>query len=433
MKRLFIVVCFLIPALSFATLSGQQRDAEIASVDDASITLLSPVGGEIWQAGARPDIMWKSLGVQTVRIEFSADHGANWNTLLITEAARHRFSWSVPAFISDDCLMRVSDNDNVDIFDQSAATFRIIENDGSQIKIVVLGSSTAAGVGPSSSDSAWVNRYRKHLYQLNTTSNVVNLAVGGYTTYHLMPDDFQPPGNRPAPSVGHNITTALLLDADVIIINLPSNDAARNYSVAEQLANYDSVLAKAGEKNVPVWITTTQPRNLSSSQRQNLMAMRDSTFSRFGEKAIDFWNGLANEDGTIKPEFNSGDNIHLNDKAHRILEQRVIEKDVLSKLLDAAFIDSRSENFPVDFKLQQNFPNPFNSQTTITVLVPSQENISLSVYDIWGRRVDVIYSGVLSPGAHEFQWPAPDIASGIYFYRLSTKSFISVKRMTLLR
>ncbi|MEM6349031.1 MAG: hypothetical protein AAF927_34410, partial [Bacteroidota bacterium] len=50
-------------------------------------------------------------------------------------------------------------------------------------KIVVLGSSTAAGSGASSSDSAWVNRYRQYLQSINPDNQVVNLAQGGYNTY----------------------------------------------------------------------------------------------------------------------------------------------------------------------------------------------------------------------------------------------------------
>ena len=125
---------------------------------------------------------------------------------------------------------------------------------------------------------------------------------------------------------------ALHLDPDAIIINLPSNDASYGYSVEEQLANYDSLLALAGRRDTPVWITTTQPRNLTVQGRANLMAVRDSTYARFGDRAIDFWNGLAVENGSIDPAFDSGDGVHLNDQAHRILFQRVVETGLLEKI-----------------------------------------------------------------------------------------------------
>jgi lysophospholipase L1-like esterase len=197
--------------------------------------------------------------------------------------------------------------------------------------IVILGSSTAAGTGPREIANAWVNRYLAYAESLDADNRVINLAKGGYTTYHLMPHELIPDGRRPRPDPCRSITTALHLDPDAIIINLPSNDAAYGYSVEEQLANYDSLLAAADRRSTPMWITTTQPRNLTVEGRANLMAMRDSTHARFGDRAIDFWSGLSMEDGSIDPDFDSGDGVHLNDRAHRILFQRVVEAGLLER------------------------------------------------------------------------------------------------------
>jgi lysophospholipase L1-like esterase len=200
------------------------------------------------------------------------------------------------------------------------------------VTVVILGSSTAAGTGPREIANAWVNRYLAYAESLNADNRVINLAKGGYTTYHLMPSDHMPPEGRPHPDPCRCITMALHLDPDAIVINLPSNDAAYGYGVDEQLANYDSLLALAGRRDVPVWITTTQPRNLTVEGRANLMAVRDSTFARFGDRAVDFWNGLAMEDGSIDPAYDSGDGVHLNDRAHRILFQRVVEAGLLEQV-----------------------------------------------------------------------------------------------------
>ncbi|MEL6593686.1 MAG: SGNH/GDSL hydrolase family protein, partial [Bacteroidota bacterium] len=120
-------------------------------------------------------------------------------------------------------------------------------------KIVVLGSSTAAGAGASTSDSTWVNRYRAHLQAINSGNQVVNLAQGGYNTYRLMPDGFQPPSGRPQPDSAKNISAAIAENPDAIIVNLPSNDVASGYSVAEQLGNFDTIVARAQQANIPIW------------------------------------------------------------------------------------------------------------------------------------------------------------------------------------
>lgn len=202
--------------------------------------------------------------------------------------------------------------------------YSFADSKSASIKIVVLGSSTAAGTGPSHPDSAWVNRFRNYVQSNWENSDVINLAVGGYVTYQILPHGFAPPQSRPNPEPEHNITKALSYNPTAIIINLPSNDASQNYSIQEQLANYDTVLALAHSMGVPVWVATTQPRNLSLEGRRSLKEMRDSTFTRF-EHPIDFWTGLAEEDGNIKLQYNSGDNVHLNDAAHKILFERVVK------------------------------------------------------------------------------------------------------------
>ncbi len=211
--------------------------------------------------------------------------------------------------------------------------------------IVVLGSSTSAGTGANPPDSAYVNRVRAHIAGVDTTYKVLNLAVGGFTSYHVMPTGFVPPGGRPTPRATNNITYALEYNPKAIFLNLPSNDAASSYPISEQIANYDTLVAVASRSNVKLWITTTQPRNFSSqSQLDLLFAMRDSVNTRYAPYAVDFWTTLAQPNGFIVPEFNSGDGIHLNNAGHRLLYQRAIEVilPILVPVELVSFIGTRS-------------------------------------------------------------------------------------------
>lgn len=195
-------------------------------------------------------------------------------------------------------------------------------------KIVVLGSSTAAGAGVLHPDSAWVNRYRNYLQSINPDNEVINLAVGGFSSYKVMPTGFIPPAGRPTPDVTHNITYALGFSPDAIIVNLPSNDVSASYSLAEQNFNLDSIYNLSLANNVPMWITTTQPKNMPASFRQLQAQMRDSIFAHFGAFAIDFWTTLAMPDNSMDPIYDAGDGTHLNDAAHAILLDRVIEAEI---------------------------------------------------------------------------------------------------------
>jgi lysophospholipase L1-like esterase len=267
------------------------------------------------------------------------------------------------------------------------------------IKVVVIGSSTAAGSGPTNSANAWVNQYRQYIKDINTSNEVINLAVGGYSTYQAMPSDYTAPSDRPSPDTEHNITKALSYNPDVIIVNLPTNDAASSYTTAEQIANYQAIKAKADAMNIPMYVATTQPRNLTADQRVNLTDMRDFINSYFGTKAIDFWTTLANSDGTINTAYDSGDGVHLNDAAHTILKDRVVATD----LLTYAKAESSRDTINIDFgtNLSTGTWNNLNTaqQDTILNLMNTQnQNTGVSIW-IHDAFTGVNVAGTTTPDA----------------------------------
>ena len=206
------------------------------------------------------------------------------------------------------------------------------------LRIVVIGSSTAFGTGAQPPDSAWVNRYRSWLKSLHSQNQVVNLARGGYQTYHLMPGDFKAPAGRPAPDTLRNITKALSLQPDAILLNLPSNDAAAGYGTAEQLANFDAIVFEAWRAGVPVWVCSTQPRRLPPERVLTQLQVRDSIFHRYGALTVDYWESLAQSGGSPLPALDAGDGIHLNNAGHRLLFERILALDIPSKIPDTRAI-----------------------------------------------------------------------------------------------
>src|SRR6478735_625672 len=186
--------------------------------------------------------------------------------------------------------------------------------------IVVLGSSTAAGIGPKNPENAWVSRYHAHLSAHFPNVTLLNLAVGGQTTFEIQPTGYVPPPNRPTPVEGKNITAALAFHPRAIIVNLPSNDQANNYPISEQLANYDRIASLADAAHVPLWVSTPQPRNFTdSAQLESLMRVRDALAKKFAPRTLDFWTPFATREGLIKAIYNAGDGTHLNDAAHALL------------------------------------------------------------------------------------------------------------------
>lgn len=98
---------------------------------------------------------------------------------------------------------------------------------------------------------------------------------------------------------------------------------------------------------------------------------------------------------------------------------------------------------PVDFVLQQNFPNPFNPTTTISFQIPEITNgsaakTSLKVYNLLGQEVITLVDEFKPPGSYSIAWNAKDknglaVPSGIYLYRLQSGNFSSMKKMILVK
>tara|TARA_R110001599_G_scaffold184627_2_gene378301 strand:+ start:17610 stop:18836 length:1227 start_codon:yes stop_codon:yes gene_type:complete len=85
------------------------------------------------------------------------------------------------------------------------------------------------------------------------------------------------------------------------------------------------------------------------------------------------------------------------------------------------------------FVLYQNYPNPFNPSTTVSFNLESSANISLTVYNILGKKVSELYSGPKSSGRHQINFDASSLPSGIYYYELVAQNFRQTKSMVLLK
>jgi photosystem II stability/assembly factor-like uncharacterized protein/tetratricopeptide (TPR) repeat protein len=84
---------------------------------------------------------------------------------------------------------------------------------------------------------------------------------------------------------------------------------------------------------------------------------------------------------------------------------------------------------PTRYSLEQNFPNPFNPTTEIWFKLGGDGNMSLKLYDLLGREIRTLAEGYHEQGYYNVKLDATDLASGVYFYRLTTPAFVSVKKL----
>ncbi|MBZ0203553.1 MAG: endonuclease [Ignavibacteria bacterium] len=101
-------------------------------------------------------------------------------------------------------------------------------------------------------------------------------------------------------------------------------------------------------------------------------------------------------------------------------------------------INPVSTEIPAEFGLMQNYPNPFNPETKIRFSIPRFKNntsgmVSITIYDVQGREVDRALNQSMYPGEYELSYNASRLASGVYFYRLTTVDYIQSMKMIVIK
>jgi len=94
---------------------------------------------------------------------------------------------------------------------------------------------------------------------------------------------------------------------------------------------------------------------------------------------------------------------------------------------------SQENEVPQGYSLSQNYPNPFNPSTEIGYQLPATGHVSLVVYDLLGREVATLVNEIQSAGTYAEKFDARALSSGMYFYRLTSGSFSSARKMMLVR
>lgn len=99
---------------------------------------------------------------------------------------------------------------------------------------------------------------------------------------------------------------------------------------------------------------------------------------------------------------------------------------------------SDNVNTVYQYKLEQNYPNPFNPSTIITYSLRQSGNVKITIYDLLGREVATVVNQTQNSGIYKVTWSGKNsfgesVSSGIYFYSINSGSFVSTKKMILLK
>ena len=96
-------------------------------------------------------------------------------------------------------------------------------------------------------------------------------------------------------------------------------------------------------------------------------------------------------------------------------------------------VNETASGTPTEYKLEQNFPNPFNPTTNIRYSIIKASKVTLKIYDILGREVKTLVNTEQAPGQYTVTFDAQNLSSGVYFYQINAGSFTATKKLMLLK
>ena len=153
------------------------------------------------------------------------------------------------------------------------------------------------------------------------------------------------------------------------------------------------------------------------------------------------------ENGVLKWAMASGEKINAAGTLLELIFRRkalnspgqIAFKELMinDEMLDQNAINRESE-IPEKFALHQNFPNPFNPETTIQFDITEKNIVTLQVFNLMGQLIRTLVSETKNPGFYSIKWDGRNdngayVSSGVYIYRIKAGNFLTQKKMIYMR
>jgi len=195
--------------------------------------------------------------------------------------------------------------------------------------------------------------------------------------------------------------------------------------------------------SLPVVPTLILPPDNATNQLQNVMLLWDSnayvtsfrvqlsTDSSFSITKFD--SSVANTPLQMRPDFlELGMKYFWRVKATNSLGTSEWSS-IRSFTIRTIGINQISTEIPSDYKLFNNYPNPFNPATKIRFQIPRTSYVEIKIFDITGKTVKTLIEQLLKIGMYETVFDASSMPSGIYFVKMQTEGYSGINRIALIR
>lgn len=208
------------------------------------------------------------------------------------------------------------------------------------------------------------------------------------------------------------------------------NDGGISAYMAPVPVELISFTARAADKNVNLeWKTASETNNhgfvIERSRVKGLN--QESGTGNLGWAEVGFIKGSGT---TTEEKFYAFKDRNLNPGYY---SYRLIQVDFDGTRTESGNTDVVVNPSPKEYSLEQNYPNPFNPVTTIEYTIPEAELVTIKIFNSNGEEITKIINQYKDAGSYRVNFNAGGLPSGIYFYRIESGSFSTVKKMILLR
>ncbi|MBI4547365.1 MAG: T9SS type A sorting domain-containing protein [Ignavibacteriae bacterium] len=361
--------------------------------DFPSLVLVTPNGGESWEATTTQLITWSQALVTLMKLEYSTDDGASWITIADSVPASSKsYNWTVPLTLTSLARVRISALENPLLSEQSDGVFTIFYTGVAvpvsdkwnlvSLPVVVTDSRTSVVYPTAFSDA----------YAYEGTYAVKETLTNG-PGYWLKFEAAQV-----VPIRGDSITT------DTI-------DVVEGWNL---IGSISSIVEVSNVGSMPGGIVTSNFFGYNAGYH-----IADSIQPGKG-----YWV-KASQPGKLILSSSSAVNA-----SSRI---KIVATAELPPPPPELSISNLKPLTPNQFMLERNYPNPFNPKTVIRYQVSVNGQAKLNVYDALGREVATLVNEVKEAGVYTVEWDASGLPSGVYVYRLTAGGSSQARKMLLVR
>ena len=257
-----------------------------------------------------------------------------------------------------------------------------------------------------------------------------------------------------------NITSGIPNDLEELIISLIAPPPA---CILGEVYVSEAHTSGEPEDYIEIYNSGSSDCSLEGFQLDDNVELDDFTFGDIIIPADGYWVGYEDDEGSFSSGLSSsGDIVVFADSSGNSLTVTLGPSEQLDgEQLSQSFDDngvgcytspspgaqnnecvslsiSKQDLYPNKFSLYQNYPNPFNPETTLGYYLPNSAQVSLTIYDMSGRKVIDLVNEKQTSGYKSEYWDGTDnngkyVSGGVYLYKIKVGNNVQTKKMILLK